>query len=75
MGCEEGYSMNGEDVLHCNHCGAELDMWDLQQDYTIHTTCGYGSRHDMQEIDLRLCCACFDAIIDGCKISPVVQKE
>ncbi len=58
----------------CNCCGKELDFWDLQEDLTIHKRIGYGSRYDGDEIELRLCCACFDKIIDECSVSPVMEE-
>lgn len=58
----------------CSYCGRELDEWDLQEDYRIHTVCGYGSRHDCSEIDLTLCCSCFDDLVDNCLVSPVVRE-
>lgn len=59
----------------CNICGNPLDEWDLQEDFTIHTVVGYGSKYDLSEVDLRMCCACFDAIVDTCKISPLLEGE
>jgi hypothetical protein len=61
--------------IYCSKCGAKFDFWDVQEEYNIHTTCGYGSRYDEDEIFLRLCCKCFDELVDGCKISPVIRKE
>lgn len=55
----------------CNGCGKPLDEWDMQEDFHIHTTVGYGSEHDMEEVDLRLCCNCFDKLVDSCTVSPV----
>lgn len=60
---------------HCNFCGTKLTTWDLQEDYTIHTTCGYGSSHDGDTVRLQLCCDCFDKIVDHCEISPVVVRS
>ena len=57
----------------CNLCGRPFDMWDIQEDYSIHKTCGYGSRYDMETIDLHLCCDCFDKIVSSCKASPVLE--
>jgi hypothetical protein len=58
----------------CNLCGKPLDEWDLQEDFTIHTTVGYGSKYDLSKVHLQLCCDCFDKIVDSCKISPVIGE-
>ena len=59
----------------CNCCGKPLDEWDVQEDFHIHTRVGYGSTHDTEEIDLHLCCDCFDKLVDACKVSPVVGDD
>ena len=61
--------------LVCNRCGKDLDIWDAQQGFSIHTTVQYGSVHDGETITLRLCCECFDQLLDACKVSPVVGEE
>ena len=59
---------------YCNKCGRELDVWDLQEDFTISIPeIGYGSLHDGCSLELRLCCRCMDKLIDKCKISPVTD--
>lgn len=58
----------------CHKCGRELDVYDLQQGFGIHTTCGYGSRYDLSEISLDLCCECFDDLVASCTVSPVVME-
>ena len=63
----------------CNMCGKELDVWDLQenQDYSLHTKIGYGSKHDGDNVNLDLCCDCFDKILDKiiplCKHNPITE--
>lgn len=60
----------------CNLCGKELDMWDLQEDFSIrHSEIGYGSRYDMCSLDIWFCCSCMDSIIDDCVIKPVADLE
>lgn len=54
----------------CNLCGAKLDFWDRQGDYSLDKNVGYGSTHDGEHIHLHLCCKCFDYIVDSCKVSP-----
>lgn len=62
----------------CNMCGKDFDIWDEQEDFSIHTRAGYGSEFDEEEIDLDLCCGCFDHmmleyIIPKCKHVPVTN--
>ena len=60
-------------IRYCNICGSKMDFWDVQEDYTIHTTAGYGSKYDEEEIELHICCDCMDKIIDQCKITPITS--
>jgi hypothetical protein len=57
----------------CNRCGKELDLFDMQNNFVLHEYVGYGSRHDEEEIHLRLCNDCFDALADQCAITPTVR--
>ena len=61
-------------IRYCNICGRKMDFWDIQEDYTIHTTAGYGSKYDEEEIELHICCDCMDKIIDQCKITPITSQ-
>lgn len=58
----------------CNRCGKALDMFDLQQNFYISTSIGYGSIHDGDKVDLRLCCDCFDKLVAACKVSPIHEE-
>ena len=49
-----------------------MDFFDIQEDFTISRKVGYGSKYDMMIIDLRLCGDCFDKIVDGCSVTPVI---
>ena len=62
------------DVPRCHHCGKALDEWDLGENFKIHTEVGYGSKYDLSVIDLRLCCDCFDRLVDECVLSPIVKE-
>lgn len=56
----------------CSCCGKELDFFDLQQNFSIHKpVIGYGSVYDGDSVDLTLCCCCFDALVQKCRISPI----
>lgn len=57
--------------IRCNGCGRELDFWDVQQNFTIHKRIEYGSIYDESVVDLRLCCDCFDILVQACAISPI----
>lgn len=62
----------------CNMCGKEFDQWDESESRGIHDQFGYGSKHDGDNIDLDLCCDCFDKVIDWvlpqCKINPIEEN-
>lgn len=62
-------------IRYCNICGSKMDFWDIQEDYTIHTTAGYGSKYDEEEIEIHICCDCMDRLIDRCAISPVASRS
>lgn len=61
-------------IRYCNICGSKMDFWDIQEDFTIHTTAGYGSKYDEEEIELHICCDCMDRIIEQCKITPIASQ-
>lgn len=56
----------------CNCCGKDMDFFDIQEDFTISRKVGYGSKYDTMIIDLRICGDCFDKIVDGCSVTPVI---
>lgn len=68
--------MSWQQGVCCNLCGKELDMFDIQNDFTIQkdAVC-YGSGLDGERVELRLCCSCFDRIAYACEISPVRGEE
>lgn len=62
----------------CNMCGKDFDMWDAQESFGFDYHVGYGRWFDGSNIQLDLCCDCFDKlmneyIIPNCKISPVEE--
>lgn len=59
----------------CNLCGKELDIFDRNENYTIHKHIGYGSIHDGDNVHLQLCCGCFDKTIDACMVSPIEEVD
>lgn len=63
----------------CNLCSKEFNEWDEQENFGIHTRVGYGSRFDGDNIDLDLCCECFDKLmgrlVSECKINPIIENN
>lgn len=56
--------------------GKELDLFDLQEDFSIHRQhIGYGSIHDGDNVDLQLCCDCFDKLVSECNVSPIEEVD
>lgn len=57
----------------CNMCGKPFQLWDAQEDFSIHKhPLGYGTKYDTEDLELHLCCECMEKIIDMCKINPVI---
>lgn len=68
----------GEDMstqIVCNKCGKSFDMWDKQEDFSIYSTLGYGTKYDGSKLELDLCCDCMEKLIDDCKVSPIVDND
>lgn len=59
---------------YCNKCGKELAQFDLEA-YYIRRRMGYGSKYDLDLLDLNLCSRCLDELIDSCEISPITEQE
>ena len=59
---------------YCNMCGKEMDFFDVQEDFSIHTTLGYGTKFDGGYLELDLCCSCMEDVIEHCKIDPVTPE-
>ena len=55
----------------CNKCGKQLDIIDINSEFTIHKDLGYGTKYDGETLDLKLCCDCMEEIIDSCRFSPI----
>lgn len=62
-----------QDKQVCNLCGKELDFFDRQENFTIHTRIGYGSIHDGDKVHLQFCCDCFDKVVAMCTVSPIEE--
>lgn len=63
----------------CNMCGKLFDEWDYQEKFSFKSYIGYGSKYDLNKIDLNLCCSCFDKVMDfiipQCKIIPLEEYD
>lgn len=60
-------------TIKCNFCGKEMDDFDVLSDFTIAKKIGYGSIHDGETVDFRMCCVCFDRVTHACVISPFIE--
>ena len=58
----------------CNKCGKQMDIFDVQEDFSIERDLGYGTSHDGDRLELHLCCECMDKLISECKISPIIDE-
>lgn len=56
---------------HCNMCGNKLDLWDMQEDFSIRRKLGYGTKYDEDILDFQICCDCMEMLIDKCAIFPI----
>lgn len=52
-----------------------MDDFDVMSDFTISKRIGYGSIHDGELVDFKLCCACFDRVTIACVISPFITED
>ena len=52
-----------------------MDDFDIQEGFSFNTWLGYGSKYDEDKLELDLCCACMDQLIDECVIPPVIDRE
>lgn len=50
---------------HCTLCGKKLNEWDRQEDFSFDYHVGYGSKFDGDIIHAKLCCDCFDNIVEA----------
>lgn len=57
----------------CNVCGKRFDEWDENCNFSIDTTVGYGSIFDGDRIRIQFCTECFDALVNNCTVSPIVE--
>ena len=60
--------------ITCNRCGKKFDIWDMQENFSINTRLGYGTKYDGDDLELDLCCGCMEKLIDECAISPIKEN-
>ena len=58
----------------CNKCGKPLDLWDIQENFSIQRKLGYGTKYDGDGLDIHLCCDCMEKLIDECNVSPILDN-
>ena len=63
----------------CTMCGCEFDKWDISENLHFEHFIGYGSSYDMNIFEARLCCKCFDRILNTIlpmfKINPLSEYD
>lgn len=63
----------------CTMCGKQMDVWDRQEKFEFDHLVGYGSKYDASHIRFKLCCSCFDKLMDWmrsqCVTDPVLDDE
>lgn len=64
----------------CNICGKVFDDYDEQENRSFHDYIGYGSKFDLERLDLDMCCNCFDEMLESyilpkCKYSPFMRTD
>lgn len=57
----------------CNKCGKELDIWDKQEEFSLHKNLGYGTAYDGMRLELDLCCKCMEELIVNCAETPLID--
>lgn len=57
----------------CNKCGKRLDPWDSISCIHFERDLGYGSQYDGCSVEIDLCNSCFDAFINECAVSPLID--
>jgi len=60
-------------LLYCNLCGAILNRMDLKNRLAISRDVGRGSSYNGSHITMRMCCSCFDRLVEGCEVPPVEE--
>ena len=68
-----------EKELVCTMCGNKLDDCDLDANFHFQRYIGFGSTYDLSIFEARLCCKCYDKILDTIvpmfKYNPLSEYE
>ena len=76
---KKGTVMAMDGTCICTMCGKKFDFWDTQENFCFDHHIGYGSKYDMQRVQIKLCCDCFDKVMDWvipqCKHNPMSEYE
>ena len=68
-----------EKELVCTMCGNKLDDCDLDANFHFQCYIGFGSTYDLSIFEARLCCKCYDKILDTIvpmfKYNPLSEYE
>ena len=63
-------------AIYCNKCGKEMDDVDIYGELKYVGMMPYGSKYDMEHVEMHLCIECLDELVDSCVISPIkIQTE
>ena len=69
--------LHNESEEQCTMCGKYFDLWDGQEDFCLNRCIGYGSSYDGCQVNLQLCCECFDRVLDMvvplCRTNPTTD--
>lgn len=73
---QQNYTYKQKTNNYCNICGKPLNDFDLHEDLSIKKErLGYGTVHDGDGLNLSICCACLDALVERCTISPIIHND
>ena len=62
-------------IYKCDLCGKPFNEFDEQEAFGLHyNSIGYGSKYDGCNIDVDLCCDCFDILMSE-YIEPKLMSE
>lgn len=63
-------------IHRCDFCGKQFTVFDEQENFGLHySNVGYGSHYDGCDINVDLCCDCFDKMMKEYVIEKLINKE
>lgn len=54
----------------CNVCGRRVNPGEGFGFVKVTDVLGYGSKHDMELLNMNICYSCIDYLVNHCKINP-----